>query len=165
MTSDLYKQGMRRLGGAVNIVTTTWQGINAGLTATAVCSLSTEPPRLLTCVNRQGYAYEALTNSRIVCVNVLASHHKDLAMRFAGMLNNEESDRFSDPIWTTNKTGSPVLTDALVSFDCEISSILDTGSHGIVIGEVKGVRVSDGENLQPLFYAEGDWSTLQSLAP
>lgn len=163
MSPDDFKQGMRRLGGAVNIVTTMFEGTQAGLTATAVCSLSAEPPRLLACINRQGYAYQAISNSRIMCVNVLATHHKELSMRFAGMLGGDEDDRFTDEDWGEHITGSPVLGNALVSFDCEVKSILDTGSHGIVIGEVLGVRTCGGDQVKPLLYADGDWATITDL--
>jgi flavin reductase (DIM6/NTAB) family NADH-FMN oxidoreductase RutF len=38
---------MRRLAGGVTIVTARLGEIRAGLTATSVCSLTAEPPRLL----------------------------------------------------------------------------------------------------------------------
>ena len=60
VTADAFKQGMRRLGGAVTIVSVAHDNIWAGLTATAVTSLSSSPPRLLACINQQGATFETV---------------------------------------------------------------------------------------------------------
>lgn len=164
VSSDEFKQGMRRLGGAVNIVTSGHDGLCAGLTATAVTSLSAEPPRLLVCVNRQGATYEAISKSRVFAINVLGVEHKDLAMQFGGMTNIAETDRFSDAIWDMGKTGAPLLSSALASFDCEVENIMDVGSHGIVVGNIRDVVTSTDGVFSPLFYVDGTWAVLDTLS-
>ncbi len=157
-----FRNGMRQLGGAVTIVSTCNGSVRAGLTATAVTSLSASPPRLLACINRQGATYETLSRGRTMCVNVLSSAHKDLAMRFAGMDETPETERFEDRLWHRLSTGAPALKDALVSFDCTVDSVLDVGSHGIVIGEITAVSFGD-EDGAPLCYRDGQWATLVPL--
>ncbi|NVJ70567.1 MAG: flavin reductase [Alphaproteobacteria bacterium] len=163
ITVDEFKQGMRRLGGAVNIVTAADGDVWAGLTATAVTSLSAEPPRLLVCINRQGVTYDILSKGRALAVNVLGAEHQKLAMRFAGMDGEEETERFEGADWYTVKSGAPLLKDALVSFDCTVESILDAGSHAIVIGNIEGVKIADAEVKDPLCYMDGRWGTFTSL--
>jgi hypothetical protein len=52
---------MRQLAAGVTLVTTaTAGGARAGLTATAVCSASADPPQLLACVNRDAEAHDLL---------------------------------------------------------------------------------------------------------
>lgn len=161
---DEFCQGMRRLGGAVNIVTAADGDVWAGLTATAVTSLSAEPPRLLACINRQGLTFETLSHGRVMGVNVLGAAHKELAMRFAGLDGVEETDRFEgSDLWSSAETGAPLLKDALVSFDCSVESILDAGSHGIVIGNIEAVRMGDGALADPLCYLDGRWMTMAPL--
>lgn len=154
---------MRRLAGAVNIVTASDGNVQAGLTATAVTSLSAEPPRLLVCVNRDGMTYETISRGRTLGVNVLGTDHRDLAMQFAGMSNLAETDRFLGNEWITGKTGAPLLKTALASFDCEVENIMDVGSHGIVIGNILGVRTLEAANVSPLCYVDGEWAKLNSL--
>jgi flavin reductase (DIM6/NTAB) family NADH-FMN oxidoreductase RutF len=163
ISADQFKQGMRRLGGAVNIVSAAHDGIFAGLTATAVTSLSAEPPRLLTCINRAGITYETISRGRCMAVNVLGAEHKDLAMLFAGMSGQPESERFADDLWVTGETGAPLLKDALVSFGCTVDSILDVGSHGVVIGTIQEMLVSGSQKPAPLCYLDGDWSTMLAI--
>lgn len=165
ISADQFKQGMRRLGGAVNIVTSSHNGVWAGLTATAVTSLSADPPRLLACVNRQGATYDTISHGRTLAVNVLGVEHKNLAMRFAGMTNVPETERFDEALWRADVTGAPLLSGALVSFDCDVENIMDVGSHGIVIGNIKSVQISNGSTSEPLCYVDGKWAVLDILAP
>lgn len=158
---DLFKRGMRMLGGGVTIVTTLHEDTPAGLTATAVCSVSAEPQRVLACINRAGATYGAISLSRRFCVNVLAGGHHELATCFAGMMKADDRDRFEHGNWTTIATGSPVLEDALSAFDCTVSSIVDTGSHAIIIGDILAIRVGAGSG--PLIYMDGQFSTLAPL--
>ncbi len=152
---------MRRLGGAVNIVTANCEGVWAGLTATAVTSLSAEPARLLACVNRQGATYDIISRGRRISVNVLGTQHQDLAMRFAGMTNEPETERFVGTSWSAQDGRAPILDDALVGFDCDVESILDVGSHGIVIGVIRSVSISKNSKFSPLFYVDGSWASIK----
>ena len=163
VSQDQFKQGMRRLGGAVTIVTSAFDGVFAGLTATAVTSLSADPPRLLACVNRAGITYETISKGRCIAVNVLGAQDKKLAERFAGMNGEIESDRFSQGAWESGVTGAPLYKGALASFDCEIESILDAGSHGIVIGCIRDIRLGSGEGDTPLCYIDGKWATMEAM--
>lgn len=163
ISAEDFKQGMRRLGGAVNIVTAANDGVWAGLTATAVTSLSAEPPRLLACVNRQGATYDTISRGRKLAVNVLGVHHKDLAMRFAGMNGEPENERFDGGDWSAEPDCAPVLKDALVSFGCDVENIMDVGSHGIVIGSIRSINVPKGNPITPLCYVDGSWAQLSGL--
>lgn len=164
ISSEEFKQGMRRLGGAVNIVSSAYDGVFAGLTATAVTSLSAEPARLLACINRAGLTYETISKGRCMAVNVLGTEHKRLAMRFAGLDGEPETDRFTRGEWDVGITGAPLLKSALVSFGCEIESILDAGSHGIVIGSITEISVSEEAEVQPLCYLDGDWAMMEKIS-
>lgn len=163
VTAQDFRQGMRRLGGAVTIVTAADGDVRAGLTATAVTSLTAEPPRLLACINQGGATFATLSKGRSMSVNVLGACHLELAMRFAGMGDVPETERFEAGKWTDSVCGAPYLKDALVSFHCTVDNILDTGSHGIVIGAVVAVDVPDVDCGDPLFYMDGDWASLRAL--
>ncbi|MBD9627066.1 flavin reductase [Ensifer sp. ENS06] len=157
-----FRRGMRRLTGAVNLVTTTHEGILHGLTATAVCSLSGEPPRLLACVNVSGKTFEYILQSRRMGINVLAYRHLELARRFANMTDIGFERRFADAEWVSRPSGAPVLNDALVTFDCIVDEIIVTPSHGVIIGEIK--YVGFGPEGEPLLYNNGNFTTVRADA-
>ncbi|PHR59929.1 MAG: hypothetical protein COA43_08150 [Robiginitomaculum sp.] len=156
VTKTDFFAGMQNLCGSVTLITTHFENRHIGLTATAVCSLCAEPARLLVCINRKGVSYEAIQKSRVFGVNVLEARHADLAKRFAGMVDIQDEDRFAVGNWVQSATGAPLLDDALVSFDCEIESVIETGTHGILIGNIKSVSVTDGN---PLLYLNGGFMT------
>jgi len=52
VSREQFRDAMARLGAAVNIVTTDGTAGRAGFTASAVCSVTDDPPTLLVCLNR-----------------------------------------------------------------------------------------------------------------
>jgi flavin reductase (DIM6/NTAB) family NADH-FMN oxidoreductase RutF len=156
MTIDMgaFKKGMRHLAASVCLITTRLGAERGGLTATAVCSVSAEPPQLLVCVNREASAHPLIVASRIFAVNVLAPDHRKIAERFAGMDGVEGDARFADlGDWRTLATGAPVLAGCPVTFDCKVAHTMVAGTHTIVIGEIVDVCL-DAAHL-PLLYADG----------
>jgi len=135
-----FREGMSRLGAAVHVVTTTGPAGNSGFTATAVASVSDQPPTLLVCLNRRSNSAPLLSANGIFCVNTLAAHEEAIADLFAGRTGNR-ADRFTNGEWTTLATGAPVLASAVAAFDCRVSEIKAVGSHNVIFGVVEAVRL------------------------
>lgn len=137
-----FRNGMAMLSGAVNVITTGGSEGLAGFTATAVCSVTDQPPTLLVCMNRSSYAHRFFTTNGVLCVNLLGADQQGLSGLFADREVSMEQ-RFQRAAWRALETGSPALDDALVSFDCRISQIHEVGSHSIFYCEVVQMRQSD----------------------
>lgn len=138
----LYRDAMAKLCAAVNVVTTDGLGGRHGMTASAVCSVTDDPPTLLVCINRASAGNAVLKANQVLCINVLDSHHAALSARFAGAASNMDA-RFGDARnWVELETGSPVLSDAAVALDCRIASISEVGTHSVFFCEVADVRVA-----------------------
>src|ERR1700704_42673 len=105
-----YREAMARLGAAVNVITTDGPAGRAGFTASAVCSVTDEPPTLLICLNRTASVYPTFQANGVLCVNVLAAGQQTLSGIFGGKTPME--DRFAAGRWRTASTGSPVLEAA-----------------------------------------------------
>src|SRR5688572_30854085 len=136
-----FRQAMRRLVGAVTIVTSTDGHTPVGLTATAVTSFSAEPARLLVCVNLRGSSFRTIAESRRMGISLLGAGQTELARCFGGLQAGGDEDRFAPHRWETLVTGSPVLCDALAVFDCVVDEMMVAHSHAVLIGEVKAARV------------------------
>lgn len=137
-----FRNGMAMLSGAVNVITTGGSKGLAGFTATAVCSVTDQPPTLLVCMNRSSYAHRFFTANGVLCVNLLGGDQQGLSGLFADREVSME-ERFQRAAWRALETGSPALDDALVSFDCRISQVHEVGSHSIFYCEVVQMRQSD----------------------
>ncbi len=158
VAADDFKAAMRQLSAAVNIITTVQDGQRRGLTATAVCSLCAEPPRILCCVNRSSENNAAIRAAGIFAINVLPATQVELSSDFAGRLTGE--DRFGTAEWTTLATGSPVLVGAIAVFDCKLVETVESGTHTIFIGEV---LAASSEKAAPLLYGDRAYGTLSPL--
>ena len=157
---EQFRLAMRSLAGAVSIVSTAHSGHRYGLTATAVCSATVDPPTVLVCLNRVATTHGAVLKAGVFCVNVLRSEDWELSTAFAGAQAGEA--RFRAREWTHLATGAPVLTDALASFDCRVVKTLDHGTHTVFLGEVESILI--GKKGKPLLYAGGQYAKLASLA-
>ena len=157
--AEQFKLGMRTLAGAVNIVTSTQGGRRYGMTATAVCSATAEPPTVLACINRLATTHGAVAKSKVFCVNVLRVEDWELSTTFSGGQSGDA--RFRTRNWTRLATGAPVLIDALVSFDCRVVKKLVHGTHSIFLGQVEQILL--GQKGKPLLYSDGQYAKLASL--
>lgn len=141
-----FREAMSRLGAAVNIITTVGQDGRHGFTASAVCSVTDQPPTLLICMNRSSRSRSEVMIGGPICVNTLASHQKELSNLFAVQI--EMRERFASGSWTTLVTGAPVLDEAVASFDCRVANIVEVGTHSVLFCEVEAIRTGDdGEAL------------------
>ena len=149
-----FKKGMRHLAASVTLITTRHGEQRGGLTATAVCSVSAEPPQILVCVNKQASAHDPIGHAGFFCVNILSPGHRKIAERFAGMDGVEGDERFRDMgEWSELATGAPVLKGCPVSFDCKLVSELAAGTHTIYIGQIVDLVLDPAAT--PLLYADG----------
>lgn len=131
---------MARLGAAVNVVTSAGPAGRGGFTASAVCSVTDDPPTLLLCMNRGATAAPALKGNGVFCVNTLAAGQAEVSRVFAGSTKCSMEERFHAGTWTELATGAPVLEDAMVAFDCRVSEMIEKGTHIVVFAEIEAIR-------------------------
>jgi len=128
-----FLEAMSVLPGPVSLITTAYAGERMGLTASAVCSLSADPPSIIACVNKSASAHDMILKAGCFAVNILRPGQQDAATLFT----RKEVDRFAGHDWAELSTGAPVLADALVAFDCRLDRAIDGFSHSILIGIVE----------------------------
>jgi flavin reductase (DIM6/NTAB) family NADH-FMN oxidoreductase RutF len=160
MSLDVFKQSMRLLAGGVCILATKHDGEWHGLTMTAVCSLTADPPSLIACVNRDAGAHRGICSSKRVSVNVLSGDQMGLAELFSSS-TVKGPDRFDERQWTPMASGVPALIDALAVLDCEIMQETTLGQHSVFFCEVKSARLQPGSN--PLVHFDRQFCGVQSL--
>ncbi|MGL4438971.1 MAG: flavin reductase family protein [Bosea sp. (in: a-proteobacteria)] len=141
VSSADFRQAMAHVTASVHVITTAKDGQHrAGLTASAVTSLSDAPPMLLACIRTDSNTLAEIEANGVFCVNTLSDVDQAVAEAFAGRKGVEGEARFGIGEWTHAVTGSPVLTTALGSFDCRLIDVRTMATHRIVIGEVLALR-------------------------
>jgi flavin reductase (DIM6/NTAB) family NADH-FMN oxidoreductase RutF len=148
---------MRSLVGAVTVVALQdVQGAAAGLTATAVCSLSVDPPSLLVCVNKTAPIAIALKHNAEFSVNVLAHDQIDVAQAFGGQKGLRGAGRFAYGAWVRSDRDIPLLVGAIAAFECVVVQMMDYATHHIVIGRAIDVHLRKTPS-RALLYGDGKY--------
>ena len=124
-----------------------------GTTASAVCSLSLEPPMLLVCLNKSSSTGQAIAAARHFAVNILGEGQADAAMRFAG-----KGDKFAGQRIVRGVAGQPLLGDALANLECRVVEEVTGGTHTVFLGEVEHAT---GRHGAPLAYFRGQFGRLE----
>jgi flavin reductase (DIM6/NTAB) family NADH-FMN oxidoreductase RutF len=158
--ADAYRAGMRRLAAGVCLITSHRGDTFGGMIATAVTSVSGDPPTLLICVNRNASLFAMIQETGAFCVNVLAATAVPIVEQFSSSARRGE--RFQNGEWTTLASGSPMSAHALVAFDCEVAKIVDWQTHAIFLGEVREVVCPDSV-VAPLLYMDQRFHQLGAL--
>ncbi len=138
-----FRACMRQVPGAVTVVTTVHEGTRGGLTATAVCSVSADPPQMLVCVNRSSSAEAVIVAAGRFGVSFLSHDQEPVANAFAASLD----DRFDHAVWTELASGVPLLENAAAAFDCVVVQMVQAGTHTIFIGAIVAAVAREVPNL------------------
>lgn len=152
--SDLRSQfihAMSRAAATVSVVTTDGPAGRAGVTVSAMTSVSADgdAPTILVCINKGASAAAPILANGCFAVNVLEAGQQDIADVFAGRVETPGGDKFDVTPWDVLETGAPVL-HGLAGFDCEVQGADLVGTHHVIIGAVRAVRVA--EEGSPLIY-------------
>ena len=149
--SQTFRAAMGRLATGVTVLAARERdGRLVGMTASAVTSLSLEPPMLLACIGHAAAAHQALTQGDRFTVNMLAAGQQELSGRFA----SREPQRFDDIACDETPSGLPWLPGALACLECRRDAVHEGGDHSIVTGVIEWARTADGD---PLLYFLGGY--------
>lgn len=149
-----YRDAIARFATGVTVITASEGERLAGMTASAVASLSLEPLLLLVCVSNHLPTHAALERSRRFAVNVLGEGDDELALRFA----RPGADKFAG-LRVTHEHGAPLLDRAIAHFVCDVHEQLPGGDHSIFIGAVRHCRHVPGR--RPLLYFASEFGGIK----
>jgi flavin reductase (DIM6/NTAB) family NADH-FMN oxidoreductase RutF len=149
-----FREAISLFATGVTVITTTTAAGPAGMTASAVCSLSLEPIQLLVCISTHLPTHEALEGSGRFAVNVLGEGQHATAVRFA----RPSRDKFAG-VALRDECDVPVLRDAIAYFICDVTERLPGGDHSIFIGQVR--ECGHVPERRPLLYFGSAFSSIE----
>lgn len=149
-----FRTAMGHFASGVTVVTTRDGDDLVGLTVSAFCSLSLEPPLVLVCIDRGVGSHDAISSAERFAVNILRTEQEELSRRFASRAEN----KFEGVGTTEGVGGVPLITGCLASIECRVHDELPGGDHTIFVGEVEQVEIGEGE---PLLYFRSGYREIQ----
>ena len=154
ITQDEFRAALSQFASGVTVVTTKdLAGALHGITVSAFCSVSLDPPLVLICVEKEAASHHVFMESGVYVVNILSSGQADMSERFASLV----ADRFAGVDFSLNIDGIPILANCLANLECRVKAESDGGDHSVFVGEVEKVTLAEGD---PLIYFRGDYRRL-----
>jgi flavin reductase ActVB len=148
---EAFRAAMRVLAAGVVMVTTRHEGRPWGLTISACCSLTLEPPQILISLRSTAVSCQEILEQRCFGVSILAARQKNLAELGAAVGVVKFVDDYCEG---DDQLESPMISGALYHLDCVIGDVYEVGDHTLIIGRVQqAVYKSFGEGeAEPLVY-------------
>jgi flavin reductase (DIM6/NTAB) family NADH-FMN oxidoreductase RutF len=144
-----FRQALGQFATGVTVVATLDAlGRPRGLTVSAFCSVSLDPPLVLVCVDNRSETHPAFEASRLFGVSVLAQDQQEISRLFATL--GSERDAFA---FERGPAGAPLVPGALARIECRLRSTHDGGDHRIYVGEVLALDSRPGRPL--VYHASG----------
>jgi flavin reductase (DIM6/NTAB) family NADH-FMN oxidoreductase RutF len=131
------------------------------MAASAVISLSMEPPSMCISVNRTASIHSVLADSRIFCVNLLSDNHTGLVDSFSR--SDQRDRRFTSSDWRRGPNGLPYLASARAAIFCTSDHTVDYATHTLHIGRVTDLKMR--ENGLPLLWYDGAYAAMARRQP
>lgn len=139
---DVFREAMSRMAGAVCVITTGGSFGDGGFTASAVCSVTDQPPTLLVCMNGSSRQRPVFTGNSVLCVNVLAGEQAEISAAFARPSVADPAARFEWGRWTRMGSGVLALDAAIANLETRIANIVEIGTHLVMFCEITAVRTA-----------------------
>jgi flavin reductase (DIM6/NTAB) family NADH-FMN oxidoreductase RutF len=153
---DLFRGTLSNWASGVTVVTSRRGEDVRGMTASAVCSVSLDPPLVLVCVDKTAIMHDFVADSHVFALNILARDQEEVS-RACASRKVEESRRLEGIPYHAESTGSPILDGAIGYLDCRVEHAYEGGDHTIFVGRVEAAGARDGE---PLLYFRSGYRRL-----
>jgi 4-nitrophenol 2-monooxygenase / 4-nitrocatechol 4-monooxygenase, reductase component len=154
-TKESFRRVIGHFATGVTVITTRDGAEDRGATASAVSSLSLEPPMLLVCLNVRSGTQEGIRRSRVFGVNVLDEDKGAVAELFA----LPGGGKFAETPILRGELGVPLLADALAYCECRVVEDVTAGTHRVFLAEVIEAVAREGT---PLTYFRGQFGRFET---
>lgn len=158
ITDAEFRAALSRFASGVTVVTTRdAEGSLHGLTVSAFCSVSADPPLVLICIAKDTYSHDAFLERRAFVVNILSEDQRNVSEQFALPLE----DKFAGIETQEMMSGLPSIVGSLAVLDCTIVQNYDGGDHSVLIGRIDEAVSDEGS---PLLYFRGNYRELGDIS-
>ncbi len=123
-----------------------------GQIANTVMQVTSEPIKILICINKNNLTYQYIKESGLFSVSILDQNTPMQFIGHFGFKSGRDIDKFKGIDHKIGQTGAPIVTSNTLGYlECEVVGEMDAGTHVTFIG-----KLIDAQTLQagePLTYA------------
>jgi rubredoxin/flavin reductase (DIM6/NTAB) family NADH-FMN oxidoreductase RutF len=124
-----------------------------GHVSNTVFQITADPPKFAVASHKDNLTTSYIIKSRVFSISIL---QKDINLEFLGpwgFHSGKTTDKFKGKEYRTGITGAPIFLEKTIAWiDCEVTEMIDTGTHMLFIGRAVDAQVLDPSGV-PLTYA------------
>lgn len=146
-----FRAALGRLAGGVVVLSTRSRGHDHAMTATAITSVSLDPPLVLSCIETDSRFYYAILESGMWGISILDATHQPYAEWLAtpGRPLISQLDQVPHH---RGESGVIWIDGSLATLECTTVAVHPAGDHSIIVGEVQSLHVSDEPGAALVYY-------------
>jgi len=153
MSDDAVKLALRKITYGLYVVTSKMDGKFNGLIINTLFQVTSEPPCVSICINRENYTHGFIKESGVFVASVL---EEAVPLEFIGIFgfkSGRDTDKLAQVGYELGELGVPIVTDyAVAAIEARVRHAVDVGRHTVFIADVVGARFF--KDAEPLTYAD-----------
>jgi flavin reductase (DIM6/NTAB) family NADH-FMN oxidoreductase RutF len=150
---DAFRDVMGRFATGISVITTFDAGGGpAGITVSAMTSVSLEPPLVMVALAHTRFITPMVAAAGRFAVNVLRHDQQALSDCFAHAPVRPGREDFCGARWHRGPSGMPLLDDTLATLECSVVQTIEIGDHELFIARVDSLQTADAADADPLLY-------------
>jgi flavin reductase (DIM6/NTAB) family NADH-FMN oxidoreductase RutF/rubredoxin len=160
-------KALRNLSYGLYVVASEKQGkLNAQI-ANTVIQVTSEPPAIAVCINKQNLTHEFITAGKVFTASILSQDTPLSFIGHFGFKSGREVDKLKDVNYKPGETKAPIVLDhSLAYLEAKVINQVDVGTHTIFIGELVGADIlGEGEPMTYAYYHQVKRGTTPKTAP
>ncbi|MCS7102741.1 MAG: flavin reductase family protein [Candidatus Korarchaeum sp.] len=147
-------RALRKISYGVYIVSSRIGDRINGQVANTVFQVTSEPPKLAVCINKENFTHECVLSQGAFSVSVLRKETPMTLIGRFGFMSGRNFNKFDGISYKLGKTGVPIVLEESVAYlEAVVTASLDLGTHTLFVGELVDAEVlSDDEVMTYEFY-------------
>lgn len=158
---------LRKIGYGLYVVSSKKEDRLNGQIANTVFQITSEPPTIAVCLNKQNLTYEFIKESGVFTISIISQETPMKFIGHFGFKSGREIDKFKNMDYKVGVTGAPIVLDNTIGYlEVEVINSMDVGTHTLFIGKIVNAEIiKEGEPMTYAYYHEVKKGKAPKTAP
>lgn len=129
-----------KLSYGVYVVSTWDNGRATGCTANSAMQITSSPATIAVSINHDNYTNKCINETGKFAISILAEDSAPSIIGTFGFKSGKDADKFAEVEYSV-KDYMPVVSDSCGYIVCDVIDKMETATHTVFLGEVKGAEL------------------------
>ncbi len=145
------KNVFHKLSYGVYVVSTWDDGRPTGCTANSAMQITSSPATIAVSINHDNYTNYCINETGRFAVSILAEDSDPSIIGTFGFKSGKDADKFKEVKYSV-EDHMPVISDSCGYVVCEVIDRMETATHTVFLGEVKGAELFEDKDAMTYAY-------------